>query len=111
MVSSTKSELIEVVTTTETRKDAEKIAELLVRGKMAACAQVSGPVKSLYWWEGRLESSEEWVCTAKTIRIKYEETEREIRRVHPYEVPQIIALPITGALEEYAAWIRDNTGS
>ncbi len=111
MVSNTKTDLLQVITTTETRDDAEKIAHFLVKEKLAACAQVSGPITSFYWWQGQIESSGEWVCKAKTLRGKYIEIEKAVRKIHPYEVPQIIALPVTGVLEDYAMWVKESIGS
>lgn len=60
------AEFISVQTTFNSKEGAQKIAEAIVRRRLAACAQVSGPITSTYWWEGKLEQSEEWVCTAKT---------------------------------------------
>ncbi len=101
-------ELVVVLTTTEKRDDAERIAQALVQGRLCACAQVSGPIRSWYWWEGKLENAEEWLVRLKTTLAKYEKAEEAIRAVHPYDLPQIIALPVTKAYDPYIDWVVDN---
>lgn len=101
------SMIVEIVTTTGTREDAERIASVLVKGRLAACVQVSGPVTSTYWWKGRVETAEEWRCSAKTLREDYGAVERAIAGVHPYDVPQILAFPVVAALPSYAAWVEE----
>jgi len=103
-----KHELIVIVTTTEKKEDAEKIAEQLVKKRMCACAQVSGPINSWYWWEGKVESSEEWQVKLKTVAEKYGEVEEAIKAIHPYDLPQIVALPVANALKAYTDWVVDN---
>jgi len=99
--------IMEIVTTTGTREDAERIASVLVEGRLAACVQVSGPVTSTYWWQGRVETAEEWRCSAKTLGENYGAVERAITGIHPYEVPQILAFPVVAALPSYAAWVEE----
>lgn len=87
------AEFIQVMTTTGTKESAEKIARHLLKSRLAACAQVGGPVASRYWWKGELESREEWSCTIKTSKDLYGRVERAIHSIHPYDVPEIFALP------------------
>ena len=101
-------DLIIITTTTGTREDAEKIAAHLVEKRLAACAQVSGPITSFYWWKDNLEKDQEWRCVIKTLDSKYEEVEKEIKIIHPYSVPQIVAVPVRYALQEYETWAKDN---
>ncbi len=110
MVSKAETSIIQVVTTTETREDAERIARTLVEKRLAACAQVSGPIKSYYWWKEEVEAAEEWQCKLKTSLDKYKEVEKALCEIHPYDVPQILALPVVEALEDYAKWLRENLG-
>lgn len=102
------SDLIMTITTAQTKEDAEKIAHYLVNEHLSACAQVDGPIISYYWWEGRIEKSQEWRCVIKTLASKYKELEEAIKKMHPYSVPQIIAIPIHFALPEYEAWAKNN---
>jgi periplasmic divalent cation tolerance protein len=101
-------DLIIITTTTETRGDAEKIAAHLVKKRLAACAQVSGPITSYYWWENKLEKDQEWRCVIKTVDSKYGEVEKEIKIIHPYSVPQIVAVSVKHCLQEYETWAKDN---
>lgn len=94
-----------VVTTTERREDAEKIANSLVERRLAACAQVSGPIHSTYWWEGRVQQSEEWQCLAKTPCTHYDQVAHAIRELHPYEVPAIVATRIEAGDPTYLEWL------
>lgn len=97
---------IAVETTTATREDAEKIARALVERRLAACAQVSGPIASTYWWQGAFETAQEWRCRLKTKESRYAEVESAIRSLHPYTVPQIVAWPITHGGRDYLDWIE-----
>jgi periplasmic divalent cation tolerance protein len=97
---------IEVVTTTERREDAERIARDLVERRLAACVQISGPILSTYRWKGQIETAEEWQCRAKTRRDRFEAVEATIRAIHPYEVPEIIAIPIENGSADYLAWLE-----
>ena len=103
-------ETIQVNTTTATKADAERIATALVERRLAACVQVGGPVTSCYRWQGKIETAEEWLCTAKTTREAYDQVEQAIRELHPYEAPEIIAVPIVAASAGYLAWLRDQVG-
>lgn len=85
---------IEVCTTIDTTEDAQKIAASLVGRHLAACAQISGPINSTYWWLGQIETAEEWTCIIKTRKDLYGAVERAIRDVHSYEEPEIIVTPI-----------------
>jgi periplasmic divalent cation tolerance protein len=100
---------IQVVTTTQKRQDAEKIAEVLVEKRLAACVQIVGPVLSIYRWKGNVESAEEWQCHIKTRGDLYDDVEAAIRASHPYETPEIIALPVLRGSREYLAWINEET--
>ena len=104
------NEYIQVVTTTEHREDAERIARSLVEERLAACAQVMGPVTSTYRWHGKIETAEEWQCWVKTRRDLYDQIEQTIRRLHPYEVPEILAMPILAGSADYLAWLEGKTG-
>jgi periplasmic divalent cation tolerance protein len=98
---------IQVVTTTERKEDAERIARALVEGRLAACVQVLGPVTSTYRWKGAIETSQEWQCVAKSRQSLFGEIEETIRRVHPYEVPEILAVPIAAGSARYLAWLDE----
>ena len=99
--------LIQVATTTETKADAARIAAALVEQHLAACVQISGPVSSTYRWQGKIETSEEWLCTVKTSANLYQQVEQAIRQLHSYETPEILAIPVTAGSPDYIRWLRD----
>ena len=103
------TDYIQVVTTTERREDAERIARSLVEERLAACAQVTGPITSTYRWQGKIETAQEWQCWAKSRCNLYDRVEQTIRRLHPYEVPEILAMPIAAGSADYLAWLEAET--
>ena len=98
--------VVQVITTVDTREEAVRIAKLLVERKLAACAQVAGPITSAYWWEGAVQTDEEWYCVLKTLEEQYEDVERGITDVHPYDEPEILALPVVAGSRGYLDWVR-----
>ena len=98
---------IQVITTTAKKEDAEKIAASLVEKRLAACVQIVGPVHSTYRWEGKVEQAEEWQCLIKSRQDLFGALEQAIKAIHPYEVPEIIALTITAGSTAYLQWLRD----
>ncbi len=103
------NEYILVFTTVEKREDADRIASSVVNKRVAACAQILGPIHSTYWWKGKVEQAEEWLLMMKTRQDLFSSLEKEIRAVHPYEVPEIIALPIVAGSASYLQWIEAET--
>jgi len=96
----------QVVTTTDSEAEATRIAETLVTNQLAACAQVTGPVASVYRWHGAIERASEWLCTAKTTELRLPEVLERIRALHSYQQPEIVAMPISAGDQEYLDWIR-----
>ncbi len=97
---------IQVTTTTEKKEDAERIARSLVETRLAACVQIVGPITSIYRWKGRIETACEWLCLIKSREENYEALEQAIRSRHPYETPEIIAVPVTAGSRDYLDWLR-----
>jgi len=102
-----KEEYIQVTTTTASKEDAQRIARALVERRLAACVQVIGPIESTYWWKGKIESAQEWLCVAKTRARFYKRVEKAIKEMHPYEVPEIVAVEIREGSEEYLRWVHE----
>jgi len=102
-------ECIQVFTTVEKREDADRIASTVLNSRLAACAQILGPIHSTYWWKGKVEEAGEWLLMMKTRQDLFAALEKEIRTVHPYEVPEIIALPIVAGSVPYLEWIQAET--
>jgi len=99
----------QVVTTTDSREAADVLARSAVEARLAACAQVLGPVQSTYWWEGKIDSSEEWYVVFKTTAERYPDLERHIRERHSYDVPEIVLTPILAGNPAYLSWISEET--
>jgi periplasmic divalent cation tolerance protein len=104
------TDFIQVSTTTARQEDAQRIARGLVERRLAACVQVLGPIESTYWWQGQIEVSQEWLCTIKGRRDLYPRIEAAIRELHPYEVPEILALPIVAGGPDYLEWMNQELG-
>jgi periplasmic divalent cation tolerance protein len=99
------ADALQVVTTTPTREEAERIARRLVTRRLAACAQVGGPISSTYRWQGKLETALEWTCTIKTLRSHFPQVDAVIRELHSYDVPEVLAFPVTASSAAYLAWL------
>lgn len=95
-----------VVTTIDDEAAARRMASLLVERKLAACVQVSGPLTSVYRWQGREESAREFQVSAKTREDLYKDMERTICEIHSYEVPEILAVPIAAGSRTYLSWLE-----
>jgi periplasmic divalent cation tolerance protein len=96
---------IQISTTTETKEEAQKIARYLVEQKLAACVQITGPIESIYHWKGKVENSQEWLCLIKTRAELFEKVESSIKKLHSYETPEIVAVPIVKGSKEYLNWL------
>jgi periplasmic divalent cation tolerance protein len=103
-------EYIQVFTTAETQEDAQRIARAVVERRLAGCVQVVGPITSTYWWEGEVQTSGEWLCVIKSQREAYERLEQAILDVHPYEVPEVLAIPVVAGSQSYLAWLDAEMG-
>jgi periplasmic divalent cation tolerance protein len=99
-------EFIQITTTTEKKEDAQKIAQALLEGKLAACVQIVGPIESAYWWRERIEKAVEWQCIAKSTKKLYPAVERVIKENHPYDVPEIMAIPVVAGSKDYLNWLH-----
>jgi periplasmic divalent cation tolerance protein len=104
------TQYIQVTTTVANRSDAERIARELIDRRLAACVQISGPIESVYRWRGEVETTEEWRCTIKTRRDYFDRIERVIRSLHPYEVPEILAVDILAGNADYLEWLDAELG-
>lgn len=95
---------IQVFTTTSAKKDAEMIAKELVKNKLAACVQIT-TISSIYRWKGKIERSKEYLCIIKSKGGLYKKIEKTIKKIHPYEVPEIISFDISSGNKKYFSWI------
>ncbi|MCK4668427.1 divalent-cation tolerance protein CutA [Candidatus Dependentiae bacterium] len=102
-------DIIQISTTTEKITEAEKIANLLIDSKLAACVQVNGPAITHYIWKGKKERSEEFILFITTKKELFPEIEKVIKEIHAYETPEILIIPIIGGSKEYLDWIEKET--
>ncbi len=100
---------LQVMTTLESRTAADRLADALVRERLAACVQTVGPIRSTYWWEGAVQTAEEWLCLAKTAESRYPALEARIRELHSYDVPEITAVQFAVGSADYLGWIGTET--
>ena len=103
------SAIILVITNLPDAISAERLARTLVENGLAACVNVLAPCRSVYRWEGKVESATEVPLLIKTRVERYEAVQAAIREQHPYELPEIISLPIEGGLPAYLNWVRSET--
>ncbi|MFE3577888.1 divalent-cation tolerance protein CutA [Streptomyces vinaceus] len=97
--------VLTVLTTVDSAEVAAALARTAVEARLAACAQVNGPVTSVYRWQGALESAQEWQVLFKTTEAAYPALEARLSAGHPYDTPEIIATPVVRGSERYLAWI------
>jgi len=97
-----------VMVTASSREEAEKIATTLLERKLIACANILGPVSSRFWWQGKIDSAEEYMIFMKTKRELFDQVADNVKQLHSYEVPEIIALPIVEGAKPYLEWINSS---
>ena len=97
---------IVVLTTCAAEADAERLARALVKGRLAACVNVVPGVRSFYRWKGEVDSGVEFLLIVKTSRELFPALRAEIERLHPYELPELLALPVVAGAENYLSWFQ-----
>jgi periplasmic divalent cation tolerance protein len=97
-----------ILVTAKDKAEAKKIADGLLTAKLIACANILDGVKSLFWWEGKIDSSEEALIVIKTKHSLFKKVEKEVKRLHSYQTPEVIALPIIEGSADYLRWINDS---
>jgi periplasmic divalent cation tolerance protein len=102
-------EALVVLTNLPSREAAEKLADALVAARVAACVNILAPCRSVYRWQGAVQHDEEHPMLIKTTRECYPALEAAIRAGHPYELPEIVALPVGAGLPAYLAWVAAET--
>jgi periplasmic divalent cation tolerance protein len=98
-----------VITNLPDRDSAAKLAHALIEKRLAACVNILSPCRSVYRWKGRTEDAEEFPLLIKSTLARYPELEAAIRAAHPYELPEIIAVPLAGGLPAYLEWVGAET--
>ena len=95
-----------ILTTCPSPEIAEQIAQVLVGEGLAACVNILPPMRSIYTWRGAVESATEHLLLIKCLSQRYAVIEERLRSMHPYEIPEIIAIPIVQGLPDYLAWLN-----
>ena len=103
------SEPIVVLVTCGSEEEALKIANALVENRLAACANLVAPIRSIYRWEGKIWDEKEWLLVIKTQKQRFEALENKVKSLHSYSVPEIVSLPIAEGSSTYLNWIKENT--
>jgi periplasmic divalent cation tolerance protein len=107
-----RANIIIVLVTTSSRKEATKIARAMIREKRAACVSIVPDLISIYCWQGKVQKSREALLMLKTTRRQYSALERSICAMHSYEVPEVISIPVDKGLPQYVDWvIRETAGN
>src|SRR5678810_821818 len=100
------TDAIVVFMTAANVEEATRLAEMLVGAHLAACVQILPEMESVYRWQGKIERQAETLLLAKTVASKFEELEREVRSLHSYETPEIVAVPIVAGSTPYLEWLQ-----
>lgn len=102
------SEPVVVFLTAANGEEAARLADMLVGARLAACVQILPEIESVYRWKGAIQRESEVLLLAKSTSDKFEELEREVRAIHSYETPEIVALPARAISEPYLRWLNEN---
>ncbi|MEI5100475.1 divalent-cation tolerance protein CutA [Streptomyces sp. PmtG] len=100
-----------VLTTTDTADKADTLARGAIEARVAACAQINGPVTSVYRWDGAVETAREWQVLLKTTDERYAALEAWLLQAHDYDTPEIIAVPVTRGSAAYLGWLAGETSA
>ncbi|GAA5163673.1 divalent-cation tolerance protein CutA [Ornithinimicrobium tianjinense] len=103
------SALVEAHVSVPDTESAQRIADDLVARQLAACVQILGPMTSVYAWKGEVHRAPEWLLLVKTTAEAFPQVAEAVRRQHRYDVPEIVAVPMTHALAEYGRWVRTHS--
>jgi len=98
-----------VLVTVPTPEEGEKVAKHIVEKRLCACVNIIGGVRSLYWWEGKIQDDSEALLIIKTSEAVLEDLIGEVKRVHSYSVPEVVALPVENGNDAYLLWVTKET--
>lgn len=104
-----KGDFIIVFVTAANKEEAEQIGHYLVEKKLIACCNMIEPIFSIFWWQGKISHENEVLLILKTIKKHFDRIVEEVRKLHSYDNPEIIALPIISGSQEYLNWVKDET--
>ncbi|HXG18870.1 MAG TPA: divalent-cation tolerance protein CutA [Methylomirabilota bacterium] len=105
------TDAIVIFVTTGSEAEAETIAQALVESHLAACVNILSPIRSIYRWEGKIADDKEWLLLIKTHQDRFSAVEAQVKALHSYQTPEVIALPVVQGAEEYLQWLVAETAS
>jgi len=105
-----KTEVVLAISTFPDRETAERISQQLIGDQLAACANLLPEVQSIYWWEGKIERAGETMVFFKTTAGQFERFRLRLQELHPYDVPEIVCVPVADGSPEYLRWVVENCG-
>jgi periplasmic divalent cation tolerance protein len=100
---------VQALTTVSSADEGARLARSIIGARLAACVQIVGPIRSIYWWREAIDEAEEWQLLMKTTADRLQELEAHIKENHAYDTPEIIVTPIIGGSAEYMSWISEET--
>ncbi len=101
--------MIVILSTCDSEDQATRIARHLVEQRLAACVNIVPGIRSIYAWQGKIEDSAEWMLVIKSRRELFDAVRQEIQKLHTYDVPEVIAIPIVDGAENYLTWMAQQT--
>jgi periplasmic divalent cation tolerance protein len=104
-----RNSVVVILVTAPDGQVAESLARVLVEERLVACVNVVPGLKSLYWWEGSVQSSDEVLMLAKARKGDVEAVAARVRELHPYEVPEVVATEVVAGLDSYLDWVNSET--
>jgi periplasmic divalent cation tolerance protein len=104
------AEYVQVLTTVDSEEAGVTLARGIVEARLAACVQMVGPIRSLFWWEGQVDDAREWQLLIKTTGEQLPGLERHLKANHGYDTPEIIVTEIIGGSADYLGWVSEETG-
>ena len=103
------TQFVVVFITCGSEEEASKIAHALVDERLAACANMISPIRSIYRWQGKICDEREWLLVVKTRETRFQDLEKKVKSLHSYQVPEIISLPILAGSSSYLSWLEEST--
>jgi len=103
-----RSSHIVVLVTAKDKKEAVKISRGLLEAKLIACANIIDGIQSLFWWQGKIDSSREVLLVLKSKKVLFKKIVAKVRELHSYQTPEIIALPIVNGSDDYLDWVNSS---
>lgn len=103
------TDFVVILVTCGSKKEASEIVDTLLKKRLIACGNIISGIESKFWWKGKIDKAKEVLVILKTTRENFNKVEKDIKRIHSYKVPEIIALPLIAGNKEYLNWLKEET--